>query len=141
MDNCEKFNETSLPEKEDFYSHLNMEDITDSGYMHAKRDFEIKNLAEHHSLHVQSNTFLLADVFENFRKMFLDIYELYPAPFLTPPGLAWQAALKNTKVKLYQLTDIDMLLMVKKVIRGGIRHAIHRYVKANSKHMKDYDKK
>ena len=52
MDNCEKFNETSWPEKKDFYSHLNMEDITDSGYAHAKRDFEIKNLGEHHSLHV-----------------------------------------------------------------------------------------
>ena len=52
-------NETSLPEKEDFYSHLDIEDITDADYIYAKRDckgFEIKNLAEYHDLYVQSNT-------------------------------------------------------------------------------------
>ena len=67
-----KFNETSLPEKEDFYSHLNMEDITDADYVHAKivcKDFEIKNLGEYHDLHVQSDTLLLATVFENFRNI------------------------------------------------------------------------
>ena len=65
MDDWEKFNETSLPEKEDFYSHLNMEDITDADYAHAKRvskDFEIKHLGEYHDLYVQSDTLLLADV-------------------------------------------------------------------------------
>ena len=66
MDDWEKFNEMSLPEKEDFYSHLNMEDITDVDYAHAKRvckDFEIKNVGEYHDLHVRSNTLLLADIF------------------------------------------------------------------------------
>ena len=84
MDNWEKLNETTLPEKEDFYSHLNMEDITNVGYAHTKRvckDFEIKNLGEHHDLYVQSDTLLLADVFENFRTMCLEIYELDPANF------------------------------------------------------------
>ena len=143
MDDWEKFNETSLPVKEDFYSHLNMEDITDADYAHAKRvckDFEIKNLGEYHDLYVQSNTLLLADVFENFRNMCLKIYELDPAKFLSAPGLAWQAALKKTKVKLDLLTDIDMLLMVEKGIRGGICHSIYRYAKANNKYMKNYDK-
>ena len=72
MDDWEKFNETSLPKKEDFYGHLNMEDINDADYAHAKRvckDFERKNLGEYHDLYVQSNTLLLADVFENFRNM------------------------------------------------------------------------
>ena len=118
MDDSEKFNETSLLEK-DFYSHLNIEDIADADYAHAKRiskDFEIKNLREYHDLYVQSDTLLLADVFENFRNMCLEIYELDPAKFLSAPGLAWQAALKKTKVKLDLLTDIDMLLMVKKVL-------------------------
>ena len=72
--------------------------------------------------------------------MCLKIYELYPARFLTAPGLAWQRALKKTKVKLDLLTDIDMLLMVEKGIRGGICHSIYRYANANSKYMKDYDK-
>ena len=89
---------------------------------------------------VQSNTLLLADLFENFRNMFINIYELDPAKFLSVPGLAWQAALKKTKVKLDLLTDIDLLLMVEKVIRGGICHSIYRYAKANNKYMKEYDK-
>ena len=84
---------------------------------------------------------MLADVFENFRNMCLEIYELVPANFLSAPGLAWQATLKKTKVKLDLLTDIDMLLMVEKGRRGGIYHSTDRYAKANNKYMKDYDKK
>ena len=87
MDDGEKFSETSLPEKEDFYSHLNMEDITDAAYVHAKRVCE----GLYHDLYVQSDTLLLADVFESFRKMCLKIYKLDPAKFLSAPGLAWQA--------------------------------------------------
>ena len=84
MRDWEKFNGTSLPEKEDFRSHLNMEDITDADYAHAKtdsKDFEIKNLGEYHDLCVQSDTLLLADVFENFGNVCLQIYELHPANF------------------------------------------------------------
>ena len=109
MDDWEKFNETTLPEKEEFYSNLNMEDITDADYMHAKRvckDFEIKNLGEYHDLYLKSDTLLLADVFENFSKMCLNIYQLDPAKFLSAPGLAWQAALKKTRVKLDLLNQI-----------------------------------
>ena len=127
MDDWEKFHETSLLEKEDFYSHLNMEDITDADYVHAKnvcKDFEIKNLGEY-DLYVQSDTLLLADVLENFRNMCLKIYELDPAKFLSAPGLVWQVALIKTKVKLYILTDTDMMLMVEKGIRGGICHSIN----------------
>ena len=69
--------------------------------------------------------------------MCLKIYQLNPVKFLSAPGLAWQAALKKTKVKLYFLIDIDMLLMVEKGIRGGICHSIYRYAKANNKYLKD----
>ena len=90
MDDWEKFNETSLTEKEDFYSHLNMEDITDAHYAkNVCKDFEIKNLEEYHDLYVQSNTLLLADVFENFINTCINIYGLDSAKFLTAPGLAW----------------------------------------------------
>ena len=88
---------------------------------------------------MQSNTFLLADVFENFRDMCLKDYELDPAHLLSLPGLAWQACLKKTNVELELLTDYDMLLMLEKGIRGGICHSIHRYAKANSKYMKNYN--
>ena len=89
---------------------------------------------------VQSDILLLADVFENFRNTCLEIYGLDPPKFLSAPELAWQAALKKTKVKLDLLIDIDMLLMVEKGIRGGICHSIYRYAKANNKYMKYYDK-
>ena len=72
--------------------------------------------------------------------MCIKVYELDPAHFLSAPGLAWQACLKKTEVELELLTDIDMLLMVEKQIRGGICHAIHRYAKTNNKYMKNYDK-
>ena len=67
-----KFNETTLPGKEEFYSNLNMEDITEADYIHAKRvckEFEIKNVGEYHDLHLKTDTLLLANVFENFRKI------------------------------------------------------------------------
>ena len=91
MDDWEKINETLLPEKEEFYSNLNIEDITDADYIHAKKvckDFEIKNLGEYHDFYLKSDTLLLADVFENFRKMCLKIYHLDPIKFLSAPGPA-----------------------------------------------------
>ena len=76
---------------------------------------------------------MLADVFENFRNKYNEIYELDTAHFLSAPGLAWQACLEKTGVKLELLTKSDMLLIAEKGIRGGICHAIHRYAKANNK--------
>ena len=91
-DNWEKFNEAIFPETEEFYSNLNMEDITDVDYIHAKRvykDFEIKNLGDYHDLYLKNDTLLLGDIFENSRKMFLKIYHLHPAKFLSAPSLEW----------------------------------------------------
>ena len=79
----------------------------------------------------------LGDVFENFREICLKIYHLDPTKFLSAPRLAWQAALKMTEIKSELLTDIDMLLMVEKGIRGEICHAIPQYAKANNKYMKE----
>ena len=124
-----------LPNKESFYSSLNMENIEDIDYRHGNnifKRFKLKNVGEYDDLYVQSDTLLLADVFENFRKTCLKVYELDPAHLLSGPGLAWQACLKKTDVKLELLTDYDMLLMVEEGIRGGICHAIHRYAKANN---------
>ena len=104
------------------------------------KDFKIKNLFEYHDLYLKSDALLLADVFDNFRKICLKIYELDPVKFISASGLAWKAALKKTEVKLELLTDVDMLLMVEKGIRDEICHAIHRYAKASNKYMKGYDK-
>ena len=123
-----KINENLLPEKEDRYRHLNMEDITDTDYVHIKivcNGFEIKCVGEYHDLYAQSDTLLLADVVWNFWNMCLAICELDLAKSFSAPGLAWQAVLKKTKVKLDLLTDIDMLLMVEKGIRAGIYKSIY----------------
>ena len=112
MDDWEKFSETSLPEKEDFYCNLNMEDITDADYVHAKRvlkDFKIKNLSEYYDLHVKSDTLLLADVVNTSWNMCIEIYGLDPAYFLSATALPWQASLKKNKLKFDLLIDIDML--------------------------------
>ena len=91
VDTWERFNEIPLPSKEDFYSNLNMEDISDIDYRHANnvfKVFKLENLGDYHDLYVQSDTLLLSDVFNNFRDMCLKEYELDPAHFLSLPGLA-----------------------------------------------------
>ena len=103
------------------------------------KGFKLENFGDYHDLYVQSDTLLIADVFENFRDMCIKEYELDPANFLSLPGLAWQACLKKTNIELDLLTDYDMLLMVEEGIRGGICHSIHRYAKANNKYMKNYN--
>ena len=141
-DTWEKFSEISLPSKEDFYINLNMDDINDIDYRHANNVFQVfklENLGDYHDLYVQSDTLLLADVFNNFTDMCLKEYELDPAHFLSLPGLAWQACLKKTNIELELLTDYDMLLMVEEGIGGGICHSIHRYARANNKYIKNYN--
>ena len=120
-----------------------MEGITSVDYRHAKgvyKEFKLKNQCDYHEFYVKRDALLLEDVFENFRNNCIEIYELDPAHFLSAPGLAWQPCLKKTGVKLELLTDIDMLLMVEKGIRGEICQVIHKYAKANNKCMKNYDK-
>ena len=132
-----------LPPKEAFYSKLNLEHITDKGYDHAQKIwdlFEINNPGEYHDLYVQTNTLLLADVFKKIRDKCIEIHGLDPSYFLSPPGLTWQACLKKTEGKLELLTDYHMLLMIEESIRGGMCQSIHRYAKASNKYMKNYDK-
>ena len=135
IDSWQRFDETSLPDKEAFYNNLNMEDITDVDYRHGKTAFEYlinKYLGDYHDLYVQSDTLLLPDVLESFRNMCIKVYELDPAHFFICTWISM--------VKLELLTDVDMLLMVEKGMRGGIYHAIYRYGKANNKYMKNYNK-
>ena len=110
MDSWGRFNETSWPDKKAFYSELNLEDNADKDYACAEKVFEIlklKNLGDYHHLYVKSDTLLLADVFENFRKNCIEIYELDSAHFLSASGLSWQACLKKTEVELELLTNND----------------------------------
>ena len=131
-DSWEKFDKTTIPPKEAFYSKPNLEGISNADYAHVQKVWgvsEIKNSGDYHNLYAQSDRLLLADVFENFRDKCIKIYDLDPSNFLARLGLA--------KAELELLTDIDMLLMVEKGIRGGICHATHRYAKVNNKYMKN----
>ena len=158
MDGWEKFEETSLRPKDAFYSRLGMKGISDQDFEHAQQVWnamEKKTVGCYHDTYLKTDVLLLADVFEIFRDTCLKNYKLDPAHFYTAPGLAWQALLKTAaeycqheekrkdcelcpgKFRLELLTDIDMLLMVEKGIRGGITQAVKRYAKANNKYMKD----
>ena len=144
MDSYEKFNQTELPTKDQFYSLINDQHITDDEYDHAKKvwkAFKIKTMGEYHDLYLGSDVLLLADVFENFRKTCLQYYKLDPCHYFTSPGLSWDAMLNMTNIKLELMTDIDMYQFIEKGMRGGVSYIAHRYVMANNKYMKEYDEK
>ena len=103
--------------------------------------FEKRNLGEYHDLSVQTDTSLLADVFEKFRHIWIEIYGLDPSYFLSAPGLAWPACLNKTNVNLELFTDFVILLIIEAGIRGGMCQSTHTYAKANNKYMKNYDKR
>ena len=144
MDSFEKFNKTELPTKEEFYSILNNEHITDEDYSHAQNvwtTFQLQTMGEYHNLYLKSDILLLADVFENFRKTCLQYYKLDPCHYFTSPGLSWDAMLKMTNIQLELMTDIDMFQFIEKGMRGGISYIANRYGKANNKYMREYDEK
>ena len=94
MDSFERFGKTKLPEKEKFYSSLSGKGLTDEDYAHVKEvwtTFGCQNLGDYHDLYVVTDTLLLADVFENFRKVCQDKYGLDPAHYYSAPGLSWDA--------------------------------------------------
>ena len=138
-----KLSEPQLPTKETFYSKLNDEHNSNEDYEHAQKVWEVfdcKTLKDYHDLYLESDVLLLADVFEIFRGLCMTNYELDPAWYYTAPCLAWDAALKTTKVELELLTDIEMLDMVEERIRGSISSIMLRHGKANNKYIgKDFN--
>ena len=138
----ENFKEPLPLKKECYYSETNNANISDDDLEHVKKvcnAFNITNLGDYHDLYVSLDVALLADVFENFRDTTINIDKLDPAYYLSAPGLSWQSCLKKTGVTLELLTDVNMLLLFEKGIRGGMCNVICKYVKANNKYMKNYD--
>ena len=139
MDCFDKFDETTLPNIENFYSKLELSNIDVKDDNHAKKVwdiFNIKNMGGYHHLYVQADT----DVFENFRSLCLKEYQLDPACYVSTPSLAYDAMLKITGAKIELFTDIDMVLITTKRIRSGLTQVIKKYSVANSKYLPDYDK-
>ena len=143
MDNIEKLKDPKLPPQKAFYSKLTGEGISNINYNHALkvwRTFKMKNFKTYHEIYNKTDVLLLADIFEKFRDICLKKYGLDPVYYYTAPGLAWDAMLKMTGVNLELLSNVDMLLMIEKGIRGGISIISNRYGKANNKYMKDFNK-
>ena len=144
MDSFEKFNQTELPTKDQLFSILNDQHITDDEYDQAKKvwkTFKIKTMGEYHDLYLGRDVLLLTNVFENFRKTCLQYYKLDPCNYFTSPGLSWDAMLKMTNIKLELMTDIDMFQFIEKGMRGEVSYIANRHGKANNKYMKEYDEK
>ena len=141
MDCFKKFDQAELPTKEQFYSILNSQHITNVECDHARKvwkTFNLKNMGEHHDLYLKSEVLLLADVFESFRKTCLQYYKLVPCHYFTSPGSSWDAMLKMTNTELELMTNVGMFQFIEKGMRGRVRYA-NRYGKGNNKYMEQYD--
>ena len=127
MDCFKKFDQTELPTKEQFYSILNDQYVTNGEYDHARKvwtTFNIKTMGKYHDLYLMSDVLLPADVFESFRKTCLQYYKLDPCHYFTSLGLSWDAMLKMTNTKLELMTNADMFQFIEKGMKG--RSQSHR---------------
>ena len=142
MTDFEKLNVNKLPPKSKFYSRLNDSNITDEECEHAQnvwKEFNCKTMRDYHNLYLKTDVLLLSDVMENYRNVCIDNYKLDPLWYYTAPGLAYDAALKISKIELELITDPDMYLLVENSIRGGISTIMKRYAKANNPYANDFD--
>lgn len=153
IDSFNKLSETSLPFIDKFYSKLNGSTISYKDYLRANfvwKKFNCKTILDYHNLYLSSDVLLLADIWENFKKVCMKIYKLDVSYYYTAPGLSWDAFLKHTQeeyiskhnkdFEIELLTDMDMYLLVENNIRGGLSQISKRYAKANNKGMKGYNK-
>jgi hypothetical protein len=143
MDCPDRMKETKLPPREAFYSRLTDEEVSCENYEHACRvwtEFDMKNMGDYHDTYLTTDVTILADVFENFRTTCMKQYGLDPAHYYSSPGLAWDAMLKMTKIRLELMLTREMHDVVDKGIRGGMCCISHKYAKANNPYISDsYD--
>ncbi len=113
MTGFDKLQYPRLPDKEEFHSKLNNMDISDEDYAHAQKvwnAFRCKKMGDYHDLYMKTDMLLLTDVMENFGDMYTSVHKLDPLHYYTAP-LAWDAALKKTKVQLELIPcflEVDM---------------------------------
>ena len=142
MDCHEKFLEKTLPAKEYFYNDLKKAHITDEEYLHAQKvwnSFGLTSMGQYHDLYLKYDTLLLCDVFENFRNLCMNSFNLDPSHYYSLPGFSWDACLRFTEIELELITDIDQYLFFEGGIRGGISVVSNRFSEANNKYLSDFD--
>lgn len=135
MTDLAKLQANSLPAPAAFFNKLTNESIAPEDYAHAQKVWEMFGMTtfqNYHDLYLKTDVLLLADVFEEFRKVCMNAYGLDPCQYYTAPGLSWDACLKMTGVKLELLHDQEMYEFLERGIRGGISVISHRYAAANN---------
>ncbi|XP_052125805.1 uncharacterized protein LOC113210811 [Frankliniella occidentalis] len=138
FDSFAKFQETSLPPPEAFKNDLTGADVKAEDYEHALnvfKHFKMSTLQEFHDLYLLTDTLLLSDCMEAFRKMAMEHYKLDPVHFYTTPGMAFSASLLFTKQRLELLDDLETHLTFEQGLRGGVASIQHRYVEANNRYI------
>jgi alkyl hydroperoxide reductase subunit AhpC len=139
----DRMTENNLPPIQKFYSKLNNSRCSKEDYMTAKKvwgTFNCQTFLDYHNIYLVSDVLLLMDIWENFREVCYNMYNLDCEYYYTAPGLSFDAMLKYTKQELELITDLDMYLFVEDGIRGGISQISTRHAVANNKYMSNYEK-
>jgi hypothetical protein len=146
MNSWDKFKDTKLPRRSEFFSKLYNSKISKADYAHAQnvwKEFKCETMQDYHDLYLKTDVLLLADVFENFRNTCLKNYGLDPCHYISAPSLSWDAMLKKTRVELQTFNEdqYDMMIFAERGIRGGVSMISHRFARANNKYIKGFNDK
>jgi len=142
MNSRERFAETHLPPREEFYNDLTEECLSEEDYERAQATwelFDIKNMEQYHNFYLKLDTLLLADVFNYFRDTMYAKHKLDCLHYYTLPQFSWSAALRYTKAEIDLLTDSEAYLMIESAMRGGISQISCRFAEANNKNVEGYN--
>ena len=143
MDSEERFKETTLPKREDFFSRLYQQECSQKDHDHALNvwnEFKCESFLDYHNLYLKCDVLQLADVFESFRNTAMREYKLDPAHYVSAPHLSWDAMLLSTGCQLDLLSDDAMYTMIHENIRGGVAMISKRHGIANNKYMNKHYK-
>ena len=130
--NSENLNEENLPEMKEFDNILTMKKITEKEYKEVKnfyKQMKFKNLKEYLECYLKSDITLLTDIFNNFRKMIFNEFELDPVKYISSPSLSKDCALKYSKCKIEHIKDVTIFQFVRNSIMGGVSNSINPFVK------------
>ena len=123
MHNFDKFNEKSRPPIDKFYNKLHDKPMKDEEYARVLefwKHFNCSDLCHFQDIYLKTDVLLLASIFERFRKTAIVEFGLDPCHFFSSPGLTWAAMMRSTQAEIELISDVDMLLMIEKRIRGGL---------------------